>query len=75
MDDQRVNVPLLLDAALLAGADHGRAFHPLHRDIGLGHLTGQVSRATLLQLQAVERFDKGDWSNCGEEGTNTAATA
>ena len=48
MNDQRVHIPLLLDAALLAGADHGRAFLPLHRHIRLGHLTGEVSRATLL---------------------------
>lgn len=75
MNHQRVHIPLLLDAALLAGADHGCAFLPFHRDIRLGHLTGQVSRATLLQLQAVERLHKGDRSSCGEEGTNAAATA
>lgn len=73
VNDQRVHVPLPLDAALLAGVDHRRAFLPLHRDVRLGHLTTQVSRAALLQLQILEDLYKGDWRNCGEDGTDTAA--
>lgn len=67
MNDQRVHIPILLDAALLAGADDRCAFLPLHRDVGPGHLAAQVGCATLLQLQAVESLHKGDWSGCREE--------
>lgn len=72
VNDQRVHVPLPLDAALLAGVDHRRAFLPLHGDVRLGHLAAQLSRAALLQLQIVQGLYKGDWSNCGEDGIDTA---
>lgn len=69
VDDQRVHLPLLLDAALVAGVDHRRALLPLHGDIRLGHLAGQVGSATLLQLQVVQRLHKGDRGSCGERGS------
>lgn len=68
-NDQRVHLPLVLDAALVAGADHGRALLPLHGGVRLGHLAGQVGSATLLQLQVVQLLHEGAWGSCGERRT------